>query len=162
MGHAHDVATGRSPCTHRDGVGIRRGCRHQSDPAHQPPHADPRCDQRRVATTRTGQPAGPSMHGWGKGADFFDAGGTVRFGSSGDAFLRANAPRFGWNHPGWAEPGGSACPEAWHWEWVGDGGTMGADPIRAGVVAPGPGAHDKGYATVPGPARCTPQRDVAD
>ncbi|MGH9002595.1 MAG: M15 family metallopeptidase, partial [Acidimicrobiia bacterium] len=79
-------------------------------------------------------PAGGSMHGWGKAVDFDDRGGTVRFTSSGYHWMKAHAARFGWNHPRWAEPGGSECPEAWHWEWVGDGGRMGLDPIRADVV----------------------------
>ncbi len=87
-------------------------------------------------------PAGGSMHGWGKAVDFDDRGGTLRFTSSGYHWMKAHAARYGWNHPRWAEPGGSECPEAWHWEWVGDGGKMGLDPIRAdvvGVLAPGPG-----------------------
>jgi len=98
-------------------------------------------------------PAGPSdtsMHGWGKAADFFDADGTVAFGSPGYAFLVANAGRFGWNHPAWAQPGGSACPEAWHWEWVGDGGVQAGTPIRADVVALIPTADGAGYSTVTG------------
>ncbi|TAL13012.1 MAG: peptidase M15, partial [Frankiales bacterium] len=41
-----------------------------------------------------------------------------RFGSSTYRWLKANAPRFGWVHPAWAEPGGS-LPEPWHWEFVG-------------------------------------------
>jgi hypothetical protein len=95
-------------------------------------------------------PVGTSMHGWGKAADFFDADGTVAFGSPGYLFLKANAGRAGWNHPGWAEPGGSACPEAWHWEWVGDGGTLGAPPARADVVGLLPTADGGGYSTVTG------------
>ena len=79
-------------------------------------------------------PAGGSMHGWGKAVDFDDEGGTLRFTSSGYHWMKAHAARFGWNHPRWAEPGGSECPEAWHWEWVGDGGRMELDPIRADVV----------------------------
>ena len=81
---------------------------------------------------------GTSMHGWGKAVDFRDAGGTLTFGSSGYRWLKANGARFGWNHPRWAEPGGSECPEAWHWEFVGDGGRMQLDTIRAdgvGIVA---------------------------
>jgi hypothetical protein len=97
-----------------------------------------------------GGPVGTSMHGWGKAADFFDAGGTVAFGSPGYLFLKANAARVGWNHPGWAEPGGSACPEAWHWEWVGDGGTQGAPAVRADVVGLLPTADGGGYSTVTG------------
>ncbi|HVW34398.1 MAG TPA: M15 family metallopeptidase, partial [Acidimicrobiia bacterium] len=63
---------------------------------------------------------GTSMHGWGEAVDFHDAGGSLTFTSPGYRWLKANGARFGWNHAGWAEPGGSACPEAWHWEWVGD------------------------------------------
>jgi D-alanyl-D-alanine carboxypeptidase len=77
---------------------------------------------------------GTSMHGWGEAVDFRDAGGSLTFSSSGYGWLKGNAGRFGWNHARWAEPGGSACPEAWHWEWVGDGGQMHLDPIRADVV----------------------------
>src|SRR5579859_420617 len=95
-------------------------------------------------------PVGTSMHGWGKAADLFDAGGSVAFGSPGYLLLKANAGRVGWNHPGWAEPGGSACPEAWHWEWVGDGGTLAAPPVRADVVALLPTADGAGYSTVTG------------
>jgi hypothetical protein len=100
--------------------------------------------------TVNGHPVGTSMHGWGKAVDFFDAGGTVTFGSSGYQFLQGAAARFGWNHPGWAQPGGSACPEAWHWEWVGDGGTQGDATIRADVVGLVPSGDDRGYATVTG------------
>ncbi|MGH9011776.1 MAG: M15 family metallopeptidase, partial [Acidimicrobiia bacterium] len=77
---------------------------------------------------------GTSMHGWGKAVDYRDAGGTLTFGASGYRWLKANGARFGWNHPRWAEPGGSECPEAWHWEFVGDGGRMQLDTIRADVV----------------------------
>jgi len=31
-------------------------------------------------------------------------------------WLTANAGRFGWVHPPWAQPGGSK-PEPWHWEY---------------------------------------------
>ncbi len=78
--------------------------------------------------------SGTSMHGWGEAVDFRDAAGSLTFGSSGYRWLKANGARFGWNHPRWAEPGGSACPEAWHWEWVGDGGRMRLDELRADAV----------------------------
>ena len=78
--------------------------------------------------------SGTSMHGWGEAVDFKDADGSLGFGSVGYRWLKANAARFGWNHARWAEPGGSACPEAWHWEWVGDGGQMHLDTVRADVV----------------------------
>jgi hypothetical protein len=103
-----------------------------------------------VTTSGSGQPQGTSMHGWGKATDFFDSGGSLRFGSPGYQFLKQYAGQVGWNHPGWAEPGGSACPEAWHWEWVGDGGTMGATPIHADVVGLVPSSDRQGYATVSG------------
>jgi len=77
---------------------------------------------------------GTSVHGWGKAVDFRDAGGTLTFSSSGYRWLKANGARFGWNHARWSEPGGSECPEAWHWEFVGDGGRMQLDTIRSDVV----------------------------
>jgi len=84
----------------------------------------------RVVTTPSGKLVGTSMHGWGKAADFGDAGVGVKFGSTAYRFLMANAGRFGWNAPAWARQGGSVCPEAWHWEWVGDGGTCADRPSR--------------------------------
>ncbi|MGQ0520442.1 MAG: M15 family metallopeptidase [Actinomycetota bacterium] len=97
-----------------------------------------------------GRPKGTSMHGWGKAVDVSEPGRTVTFTSPGYRFLKARAGTLGWNHPGWAEPGGSACPEPWHWEWVGDGGTLGGDPVRADTVALLPAADDRGYAAVTG------------
>jgi hypothetical protein len=109
-----------------------------------------------LVTTPGGTVGGTSMHGWGKAADFSDAGGTVAFGSPGYRFLKTYAAQLGWNHPGWAEPGGGPCPEAWHWEWVGDGGKVGAPPIRSEVVGllSSPG---HGYATVTGLGAVEPQ-----
>jgi hypothetical protein len=75
---------------------------------------------------------GTSNHGWGKAADLKDQSGGMSFTSPGYAWLKLNAGRFGWNHPGWAEPGSSAA-EPWHWEWVGDGGTK-----YPGLVYPTP------------------------
>ena len=57
---------------------------------------------------------GTSNHGWALAVDL--CGGAERAGSAMDAWMHANAPRFGWHHPGWAEPGGSR-PEPWHWEF---------------------------------------------
>ena len=31
-------------------------------------------------------------------------------------WLTTNAGRYGWNHPAWAQAGGSK-PEPWHWEY---------------------------------------------
>jgi hypothetical protein len=97
-----------------------------------------------------GRPKGTSMHGWGKATDFSNAGGAMTFTSTGYRFLKSWAARLGWNHPGWAEPGGSTCPEPWHWEWVGDGGTTGGTPVRADVVALLPGPGDDGHLAVTG------------
>jgi hypothetical protein len=65
---------------------------------------------------------GTSSHGWGKAVDFGTSGG-MKFDSPAYAWLKDRAWVYGWNHPGWAEPDGSA-PEPWHWEWVGDGGRL--------------------------------------
>jgi hypothetical protein len=59
---------------------------------------------------------GTSRHGLGIAVDLGCGG--ERFGSSTYRWLKGNAPRFGWVHPAWAEPGGS-LPEPWHWEFVG-------------------------------------------
>ncbi len=57
---------------------------------------------------------GTSNHGWGLAVDF--CGGVQTFGSPGYDWMKANAGRFGWHHPSWAEPSGEK-PEAWHWEF---------------------------------------------
>lgn len=59
---------------------------------------------------------GTSRHGLGVAVDLGCGG--ERFGSSTYRWLKANAGRFGWVHPAWAEPGGG-LPEPWHWEYVG-------------------------------------------
>jgi hypothetical protein len=59
---------------------------------------------------------GTSNHGEGIAIDF--SGGISRFGTAEHAWMRANAPAYGWNHPGWAQKGGSK-PEPWHWEYTG-------------------------------------------
>src|SRR5207249_3078246 len=75
-------------------------------------------------------------------------------------WLKGSAGRLGWNHPAWAEPGGSSCPEAWHWEWVGDGGSQGGDPIRADVVGLLASADDHGYASIGGLGRVVTRGDA--
>ena len=59
---------------------------------------------------------GTSNHGWGKAVDIGGCRG-VNSGT-GPAFewLTANASRYGWTHPAWAQAGGSK-PEPWHWEY---------------------------------------------
>ena len=60
-------------------------------------------------------PAPPciSNHGWGLAADI-EVG---EFGSSTYNWLKANAHKYGYVHPAWAEPGGRN-PEQWHWEYA--------------------------------------------
>jgi D-alanyl-D-alanine carboxypeptidase len=58
---------------------------------------------------------GTSIHGWGRAVDFEDGAGPLTFGSAGYRWMQANAARFGFFHPSWAEPG-SSSPEPWHWE----------------------------------------------
>ena len=57
---------------------------------------------------------GTSNHGWGLAVDL--CGGVEDAASAAHGWMQANAPRFGWVHPDWAEPGGSR-PEPWHWEF---------------------------------------------
>src|SRR5688572_1225850 len=127
-----------------DGVALRPGDCYR--PANQQSAAKSNACSRGNCACAAG--SGTSMHGWGEAVDFRDAAGSLTFGSSGYRWLKANGARFGWNHPRWAEPGGSACPEAWHWEWVGDGGTLGGDPVRADVVSLFPSRHGNGYSSV--------------
>jgi hypothetical protein len=58
---------------------------------------------------------GTSVHGWGRAVDFEDGAGKLTFESAGYHWLKANAGRYGFVHPSWAEPG-QASAEAWHWE----------------------------------------------
>lgn len=57
---------------------------------------------------------GTSNHGWALAVDL--GGGINSFGSAQHQWMRANAPKFGWIHPGWARQTGS-LPEPWHWEF---------------------------------------------
>jgi len=59
---------------------------------------------------------GTSNHGLGQAVDL--GCGAQSFGTPMYSWLKANAGRFGFMHPSWAEPGGSR-PEPWHWEYVG-------------------------------------------
>jgi hypothetical protein len=59
---------------------------------------------------------GTSEHGWGRAVDL--CGGIQATRSRAHRWMQLNAPRFGWFHPSWAEPGGSR-PEPWHWEYGG-------------------------------------------
>ncbi len=112
-----------------------------------------------VGTSANGTPVGNSYHGWGKAADLTDAGRSLTFASPGYAIMKRVAGGLGWNHPAFAEPGGSSCPEPWHWEWVGDGGNLGASTVRGDAVALLPSADDAGYATVDGLGGIEPHGD---
>lgn len=62
---------------------------------------------------------GESNHGWAVAIDI----GVPIDGWTNPIYLwmKANAPRYGWVHPQWAEPGDPGGPdEAWHWEYTGD------------------------------------------
>jgi hypothetical protein len=59
---------------------------------------------------------GTSNHGWGTAVDLCD--GVQSFNTTTYHWMQNNAPRFGWFHPSWADPGGSR-PEPWHWEFGG-------------------------------------------
>jgi hypothetical protein len=59
---------------------------------------------------------GTSQHGWGLAVDL--CGGVQTYGSAAFQWMKANAPRFGFHHPSWAEPSGNR-PEPWHWEFHG-------------------------------------------
>lgn len=60
---------------------------------------------------------GTSNHGWGLASDV-DAipKGPSGVNSREYQWLKANAYKYGWGHPSWAQPGGSK-PEPWHWEF---------------------------------------------
>jgi cell wall-associated NlpC family hydrolase len=57
---------------------------------------------------------GTSNHGWGLAVDL--CGGVNAFGTAQTAWMTANAARYGWLHPDWAQASGSN-PEPWHWEY---------------------------------------------
>ena len=57
---------------------------------------------------------GTSNHGWGQAVDL--SGGIESFGSAEHSWMVANAGKYGWKLPFWAQAGGSK-PEAWHWEY---------------------------------------------
>ncbi len=59
---------------------------------------------------------GTSNHGWGLAVDL--CGGIETFGTREYAWMVANAGRFGWLHPTWADPG-NGREEPWHWEYAG-------------------------------------------
>jgi hypothetical protein len=74
--------------------------------------------QQRLASLKPGLAAAPgtSNHGWGLAVDLCD--GIESGGSSRYQWMRTNAPRYGWDNPTWARPGGTGPQEPWHWEYV--------------------------------------------
>lgn len=104
---------------------------------------------------------GTSNHGWGLAIDinvlvpgssnrkYPNYNNTQMYSTPEYAWLRANAYRFGFGHPTWAQQGGSK-PEAWHWEFFAfenfrnggtPGGTTGYNPFtNSQNVIPGGGA----------------------
>lgn len=56
---------------------------------------------------------GTSNHGWGLAADLIVGG----YSDPRYVWMRANAPRFGWDNPAWGRPGGSGPHESWHFEF---------------------------------------------
>jgi cell wall-associated NlpC family hydrolase len=59
---------------------------------------------------------GTSNHGWGLAVDL--CGGIDAYGTAQYAWMVANAGRFGWLHPTWADQG-NGREEPWHWEYAG-------------------------------------------
>jgi cell wall-associated NlpC family hydrolase len=59
---------------------------------------------------------GTSNHGWGLAVDL--CGGIENYGTAPYQWMKANAGRFGFLHPDWAEPG-NGREEPWHWEYAG-------------------------------------------
>ena len=102
-----------------------------------------------AATISPTATVGTSYHGWGKAVDFTVDGHSLTDPFSPvERWLNAHAGTYGWNHPAFALLG-TPCPEAWHWEWVGDGGQLGASTIKADVMG-GAGGPGGSLATVTG------------
>ncbi|PRZ41364.1 cell wall-associated NlpC family hydrolase [Antricoccus suffuscus] len=59
---------------------------------------------------------GTSNHGWALAIDA--CGGIQGFGTAQYSWMIANAGKFGWLHPTWADPG-NGREEPWHWEYAG-------------------------------------------
>lgn len=59
---------------------------------------------------------GTSNHGLGLAVDL--GGGINAFNTPEHRWMMANAPKFGWVNPSWAQAGAEK-PEPWHWEFTG-------------------------------------------
>ena len=102
-----------------------------------------------AATISSTATVGTSYHGWGKAVDLTVDGHSLTDPfSPAEQWLDAHAGSYGWNHPAFARLG-TPCPEAWHWEWVGDGGELHASTIRADVMG-GAGGPAGSLATITG------------
>ncbi|MGY1773631.1 NlpC/P60 family protein [Blastococcus sp. SYSU D00813] len=66
------------------------------------------------AKPRLAAAPGTSNHGWALAVDL--CGGVNHFGSAEFRWMEANARRFGFVHPDWAQEGAEK-PEPWHWEF---------------------------------------------
>jgi hypothetical protein len=75
---------------------------------------------------------GTSVHGLGRAVDLCDD--VENFGSQTHQWMVENAPRYGWDNPSWAQPGGGGPREAWHWEFD-CGVEAGCEPARDGGSA---------------------------
>ncbi|RDH95052.1 D-alanyl-D-alanine carboxypeptidase-like protein [Curtobacterium sp. AG1037] len=63
---------------------------------------------------------GKSNHGWALAIDIGTTGhARIAYNDTTYNWLKANAGKYGWVHPAWAEPGGVGPHEAWHWEYYG-------------------------------------------
>lgn len=67
---------------------------------------------------------GTSNHGWGLALD-------LQLTAAEYAWMRANAPRYGWVNPAWAHDG-RGVEEPWHWE------NASADEVIPDVITPAP------------------------
>jgi hypothetical protein len=107
-----------------------------------------------AATISSTATVGTSYHGWGKAVDFtVDGRSLTDPNSPAEKWLNAHAGAYGWNHPAFALPG-TPCPEAWHWEWVGDGGILHGTPVRADAMGgAGPDAGSLAVVTGTGAVR---------
>lgn len=78
----------------------------------------PLAEQQQLRRTKPRFAARPgySEHGWGLAVDL--SCGVQSFRTARHAWMVANAGRFGWFLPEWAQRGG-ARPEPWHWEFSG-------------------------------------------
>lgn len=77
-------------------------------------------EQYAIKALRPGFAATPGTSEHGKGLAVDLCGGASVANTTTFTWLRANAGRYGWVHPDWAERGGSGAYEPWHWEY-GDG-----------------------------------------